>query len=50
MVRPFLSVDMAGSTQFKARFTDGGSWLNTFFTNFPLMLAGQIGFAFLVRD
>lgn len=50
MVRLFLSVDMAGSTQFKARFTDGGSWLNTFrtfFTNFPLMLAGQIGFAFL---
>jgi len=50
MVRLFLSVDMAGSTQFKARFTDGGSWLDTFrtfFTNFPLMLAGQIGFAFL---
>lgn len=50
MIRLFLSVDMAGSTQFKARFTDGGSWLNTFrtfFTNFPLMLAGQIGFAFL---
>jgi hypothetical protein len=50
MVRLFLSVDMAGSTQFKARFTDGKSWLETFrtfFTNFPLMLAGQIGFAFL---
>lgn len=50
MVRLFLSVDMAGSTQFKARFTDGGSWLDTFrtfFTNFPLMLAGQVGFAFL---
>lgn len=50
MVRLFLSVDMAGSTQFKARFTDGGSWLETFrnfFTNFPLMLAGQVGFAFL---
>lgn len=50
MVRLFLSVDMAGSTQFKARFTDGASWLETFrtfFTNFPLMLAGQVGFAFL---
>ena len=50
MVRLFLSVDMAGSTQFKARFTDGSSWLDTFrtfFTNFPLMLAGQVGFAFL---
>lgn len=52
MVRLFLSVDMAGSTQFKARFTDGGSWLDTFrtfFTNFPLMLAGQVGFAFLEK-
>lgn len=50
MVRLFLSVDMAGSTQFKARFSDGESWLETFrsfFTNFPLMLAGQVGFAFL---
>ncbi|ATE66458.1 hypothetical protein [Rhizorhabdus dicambivorans] len=50
MVRLFLSVDMAGSTQFKGRFADGSSWLDTFrtfFTNFPLMLAGQVGFAFL---
>jgi hypothetical protein len=50
MVRLFLSVDMAGSTQFKARFSENGNWLETFrtfFTNFPLMLAGQIGFAFL---
>jgi len=50
MVRLFLSVDMAGSTQFKARFSDGGGWLEifrSFFTNFPLMLAGQVGFAFL---
>jgi len=50
MVRLFLSVDMAGSTQFKARFAEGESWLETFrnfFTNFPLMLAGQVGFAFL---
>ena len=50
MVRLFLSVDMAGSTQFKSRFSAGESWLETFrsfFTNFPLMLAGQVGFAFL---
>lgn len=52
MLRLFLSVDMVGSTQFKARFTGQGSqgWLDTFrtfFTHFPLMLAGQIGFAFL---
>ena len=46
MVRLFLSVDMAGSTQFKSRFSAGESWLETFrsfFTNFPLMLAGQVG-------
>jgi hypothetical protein len=52
MVRLFLSVDMAGSTEFKARFTGQGSdgWLDTFrsfFTSFPLMVAGQIGFEFL---
>lgn len=50
MVRLFLSVDMAGSTLFKARFSEGGGWLEifrSFFTNFPLMLAGQVGFAFL---
>lgn len=50
--RLFLSVDMVGSTQFKARFTgeDSADWLDTFrtfFTNFPLMLAGQVGFEFL---
>lgn len=52
MLRLFLSVDMAGSTEFKARFTGQGAdgWLSTFrtfFTSFPLMVAGQIGFAFL---
>jgi hypothetical protein len=52
MLRLFLSVDMVGSTQFKARFTGKGSegWLDTFrafFTNFPLMLAGQLAFVFL---
>jgi len=52
MIRLFLSVDMVGSTQFKARFTGQGSqgWLETFrafFTNFPLMLAGQAGFEFI---
>jgi len=52
MLRLFLSVDMAGSTEFKARFTGQSSdgWLatfRTFFTSFPLMVAGQIGFAFL---
>lgn len=52
MARLFLSVDMAGSTEFKARFTGQGSegWLDifrTFFTSFPLMVAGQVGHAFL---
>lgn len=55
MLRLFLSVDMVGSTQFKARFTGKGSegWLDTFrafFTNFPLMLAGQLAFEFLDED
>ena len=55
MLRLFLSVDMVGSTQFKARFTGKGSagWLETFrafFTNFPLMLAGQLAFEFLEED
>lgn len=55
MPRLFLSVDITGSTEFKARFTGQGSdaWLATFkafFTNFPLMVAGQIGFAFLDDD
>ncbi|SKB46726.1 hypothetical protein [Sphingopyxis flava] len=55
MFRLFLSVDMVGSTAFKAsaplRGEDG--WLTifrTFFTHFPLMLAGQIGFEFLDRE
>ena len=52
MVRLFLSVDMVGSTDFKARLTGegSGSWLKffqNFFSNFPLMVAGQIGFEFL---
>lgn len=52
MARLFLSVDMSGSTEFKARFTGQGAegWLaifKAFFTNFPLMVAGQIGFEFL---
>lgn len=52
MLRLFLSVDMAGSTEFKARFTGQGSdgWLpifKSFFTSFPLMVAGQLGFEFL---
>jgi len=52
MIRLFLSVDMVGSTQFKARFTGQGShgWLEifrAFFSNFPLMLAGQVGFEFI---
>jgi hypothetical protein len=55
MARLFLSVDMAGSTEFKARFTGQGAegWLaifKAFFTNFPLMFAGQIGFEFLDDD
>jgi len=52
MHRLFLSVDMVGSTEFKARLTGQGSasWLDvfqTFFTTFPLMAAGQVGLAFL---
>jgi len=52
VLRLFLSVDMVGSTEFKARFTgqNADGWLGpfrTFFTNFPLMTAGQIGLAFL---
>lgn len=52
MHRLFLSVDMTGSTEFKARFTGQSSegWLEVFrafFANFPLMLAGQFGFEFL---
>ncbi|PZQ21222.1 MAG: hypothetical protein DI569_12720 [Sphingopyxis macrogoltabida] len=55
MIRLFLSVDMVGSTQFKARFTGQGSqgWLEifrAFFSNFPLMLAGQVGFEFIDDD
>lgn len=52
MIRLFLSVDMVGSTQFKARFPGQGSqgWLEVFqafFCNFPLILAGQVGFEFI---
>ncbi|WP_293905438.1 hypothetical protein [Phenylobacterium sp.] len=52
MNRLFLSVDMVGSTDFKARAAGQGSesWLDvfrSFFSNFPLMVAGQIGFQFL---
>ncbi|MDZ3832701.1 MAG: hypothetical protein U0S50_12940 [Sphingopyxis sp.] len=52
MIRLFLSVDMVGSTEFKARFAAQGNqgWLEifrAFFSNFPLMLAGQVGFEFI---
>ena len=55
MLRLFLSVDMVGSTEFKARFTGQSSdgWLDifrTFFTSFPLMVAGQVGFQFLDEE
>src|SRR3546814_17976404 len=55
MFRLFLSVDMAGSTRFKASAAVRGaaSWLETFrtfLTNFPLMLVGQMGFEFLYCD
>lgn len=55
MLRLFLSVDMAGSTEFKSRLTAQGAegWLDifqAFFTRFPLMVAGQIGFEFLEED
>jgi hypothetical protein len=54
MVRLFLSIDIAGSTQFKANLSSrpGGSrgWLatfETFFSHFPLMLAGEMAMAFI---
>ncbi len=55
MHRLFLSVDMVGSTQFKvtASARGAGGWLETFrtfFTHFPLMLAGQMAFEFLDGD
>lgn len=55
MLRLFLSIDMVGSTEFKARSTGRGTqtWLDTFqtfFTRFPLQLAGQIGHQFLDDD
>lgn len=55
MLRLFLSVDMAGSTEFKSRLGAQGAdgWLEifqAFFTRFPLMVAGQIGFEFLDED
>lgn len=57
MLRLFISIDMVGSTQFKAQhgFSGGGAggWLDTFrtfFTNLPLMVEGQLGFAFLERE
>lgn len=55
MPRLFLSVDMAGATEFKTRFKgeDAEGWLaifRNFFSNFPLMFAGQIGFEFLDDD
>lgn len=55
MLRLFLSVDMAGSTEFKSRLGAQGAdgWLEifeAFFTRFPLMVAGQIGFEFLDQE
>jgi hypothetical protein len=55
MLRLFLSIDMVGSTQFKAKCSGSGAggWLDTFrtfFTHLPLMVAGQVGFEFLDRD
>ena len=55
MFRLFLSVDMVGSTDFKATSPAHGpeGWLEIFrkfFNFFPLMLAGQIGFEFLDED
>lgn len=53
MLRLFISIDMVGSTQFKANCSGSGGWLDTFrtfFTHLPLMVAGQLGFAFLDED
>jgi hypothetical protein len=55
MNRLFLSVDMVGSTDFKATSPAHGEqgWLEifrTFFCHFPLMLAGQLGFEFLDEE
>lgn len=55
MIRLFLSVDAAGSTEFKtgpAR-RDSLLWLDVFrdfFRNFPIMMIGQVGMEFLAED
>lgn len=55
MLRLFLSIDMVGSTEFKAKCSGQGTvgWLDTFrtfFTHLPLMLVGQLGFEFLDEE
>ncbi|MGH7039476.1 MAG: hypothetical protein ACREE1_15200 [Stellaceae bacterium] len=55
MIRLFLSVDVAGSTEFKTGLTPrrGTLWLDVFrdfFRNFPIMMIGQVGMGFLTED
>src|SRR5436305_11586891 len=52
MLRLFMSVDVVGSTLFKASLPSSGEdgWLvrfQTFFNNFPIMLVGQLGMEFI---
>lgn len=53
-LRLFLSVDMVGSTEFKARSSGASTaWVEIFrdfFTKFPLLLAGQVGFEFFDEE
>lgn len=55
MIRLFLSVDVAGSTEFKTGLAHrrGTVWLDVFrdfFRNFPIMMVGQVGMEFLAED
>ena len=53
-LRLFLSVDMVGSTEYKARSSGASNiWVEIFrdfFSKFPLLFAGQVGFEFLDEE
>ncbi|MEL6540832.1 MAG: hypothetical protein AAFP79_09315 [Pseudomonadota bacterium] len=53
MLRLFISIDMVGSTQFKAQCESSRDWLETFrifVEHLPLFLESQIGAAFAERE
>lgn len=55
MIRLFMSTDVAGSTLYKANCANRGDpqWLGafqSFFSNYPLTMVGQIGLEFLMED